>query len=216
MAAAITPKAAIPIRASLKVDEPKVLARSTEAVSDPANRMDQRIGLQVVDLAAQASDIDVDDIRRRIEMKIPDVLQQHGAGHDAALIAHEILQKLELLWEKGNFLAVPARRSRDQIDGEIADPQDGFLGDGFAAPAQRFDARQKFDERERLDQVIVAAGAQSTHPVVDFPERADDQEGSGDPVVAQLSHDRDAVYVGKHAVDRDHGIIAGGTAAQRL
>jgi hypothetical protein len=56
----------------LEVVELSVLARSTETVSDTANRMDQRISLLVVHLTAQASDIEVNDICRWIEIKIPD------------------------------------------------------------------------------------------------------------------------------------------------
>src|SRR3981189_40716 len=96
MADTITPKVAIAISASLKVDEVKVLARSTETVPDTANRMDQRVGLLSVNFATDASDINVDNICRGIEMKIPDVLQQHGAGYDAAFVARQILQKLKL------------------------------------------------------------------------------------------------------------------------
>ena len=50
------------INASLKVDDDKVLARSTETVPDTANRMDQRIGLLAVDFATDAPNINVDDI----------------------------------------------------------------------------------------------------------------------------------------------------------
>src|SRR4030081_1451317 len=95
MADTITPKAPIAISASMKVDDVKVLARSTERVPDTANRMDQRIGLLAVDFAAHAPDIDVDNICRGIEMEIPDVLQQHGPGYDAAFVADQILKKLE-------------------------------------------------------------------------------------------------------------------------
>src|SRR5205809_3667233 len=95
MADTITPKVPIAISASLNVDDVKVLARSTETVPDAANRMDQRIGLLAVDLATHTSDIDINDVGRRIEMKVPDVLQQHGPGYDAALVAHEILQQLK-------------------------------------------------------------------------------------------------------------------------
>jgi hypothetical protein len=56
------PKTPIAISACLKVVDAKVLARSTETVPDTANGMDQRIGLLVVDFAADAPDIDVDDI----------------------------------------------------------------------------------------------------------------------------------------------------------
>jgi hypothetical protein len=69
--------------------------------------MDQRIGLLVIDLSTHSSDIDVDDIGRRIEMKVPDMLQQHGPGYDAALIAHQIFQELEFPREKVDLLAVP-------------------------------------------------------------------------------------------------------------
>src|SRR3974390_208587 len=184
----ITPKVAIAISASLNVDEVSVLARSTEAVPDAANGMDQRIGLLVVDLAAHPPDIDVDDIRRRIEVEVPDVLEQHGARDHASFVAHQIFQKLELLRQEIDLLAVPAHRPRYQVDGEVADTQDGLLGNSLAAPAECLQARQQFDERERLDQIVVAAGAQAPHALGDLSERTDDEEGSGDAGVAQLPH----------------------------
>src|SRR5437660_5690444 len=145
MADTITPKVPIAISASLKVDDVRVLARSTETVPDAANRMDQRIGLLAIDLATHAPDIDVDDVRRRIEMKIPDVLQQHRPGYDAAFVAYQVLQKLEFLRKKLNGLAVAARGPRHQVNREITDAQHGLLDDGVAAPPQRLDARQQFD-----------------------------------------------------------------------
>ena len=62
MADAIPPKTPIAISACLKVEDVRVLTRSTETVSYAANRMDQRIGLLAVDFATHAPDIDVDDI----------------------------------------------------------------------------------------------------------------------------------------------------------
>src|SRR5229473_2802582 len=197
MADAIMPKVPIAISASLKVDDVKVLARSTETVPDTANGMDQRIGLLTVDFATHAPDIDVDNICRGIEMEIPDVLQQHCPRYDAAFVANQILQKLEFPRKKKNRLAAPAGGPRHQVDREIADTQDGLLDHGVTASAQRLDARQQFDERKRLDQIVIAPGTQATYPVVDFSERTDDQEGCGDAVVAQLTHDRDAIDVRK-------------------
>src|SRR6266849_3926506 len=95
----------IAISASLKVDDVSVLARSTETVPYAANCMDQRIGLQAVDFATDASDIDIDDVCRGIEMKVPDVPQQHGPGYNAAFVAREILQKLKFPGEKRDTLA---------------------------------------------------------------------------------------------------------------
>src|SRR5215469_7816642 len=157
MADTITPKVPIAISASLNVDDVRVLARSTETVPDAANGMDQRIGLLVVNLATQPSNIDVDDIGRRIEMKVPHVLQQHGAGYDAAFIAHQIFQQLEFLGKKFDAPAAPAGGPRDQVDREVAHAQDGLLRDGVAAPAERLETGQQLNEGKRLDQVVVAA-----------------------------------------------------------
>src|SRR5712671_3050710 len=167
------PNVPIAISACLKVDEVSVLTRSTETVPDTANRVDQRIGLLAVDLAADAPDIDVDDIGRGIEMKIPDVLQQHCPGYDAAFVAHQILQKLEFPRKKKNVLAASAGGPRHQVDREVADTQEGLFDNGVAAPTKRLDMRQQFDERKRLDQIVIASGAQATHPVVDLSERTD-------------------------------------------
>src|SRR6476661_6564197 len=101
----IRPNVPIAISASLKVDEVNVLARSTETVPDAPHGVDQRIGLLAIDLATHAPDVDLDDIRRRVEMEIPHVLQQHRPGHDAALIANQILQKLEFPRKQRKVLA---------------------------------------------------------------------------------------------------------------
>ena len=58
----IAPKVPIAISASLNVDDVKVLARSTETVPDTANRMDQGIGLMVIDFATHAPNIDIDNV----------------------------------------------------------------------------------------------------------------------------------------------------------
>src|SRR5215470_11506511 len=145
MAEAISPKVTIAASASLNVVDLSVLARSTETVPHAADGMDQRIGLLIVDLATHASDIDVDDIGRGIEVKIPHVLQQHRAGDDAAFVADQILQKLEFPRKQRNVLAATVGGARDQVDREIADPQDGILRHGLASPAERFKPRQQFD-----------------------------------------------------------------------
>src|SRR3981189_3361726 len=172
MADTIRPKVPIAISASLNVDDVSVLARSTETVPYAAHRMDQRIGLQAVDLATDASDIDIDDVCRGIEMKIPDVLQQHGARHDAAFVAREIFQKLKFPGQQRDGLAAAAGGARHQVYREIADMQDGLLDNGVAPPTQRLDARQQFDEGKRFDQIVIASGTQAAPPLAVPPTRA--------------------------------------------
>src|ERR1700730_17881047 len=94
------PKTAMLTSANLNVEDRKALARSTDAKPDAANGVDQRISLLAVDLATDAADIDVDDLRRGIEMQIPDMLQQHRTRHDVALVADQIFEHLEFARQK--------------------------------------------------------------------------------------------------------------------
>src|SRR6516225_3846801 len=194
----------------------EVLARSADTIPDSADSMNQRIGLLAVDLAANAADIDVNDIGRGIEVNVPDMLQQHRAGNNAIFVANEIFEQLELAREQFDFPSAPAHGSRDEIHLQVTDAQHRFLDERGAASGQRLDPRQQLREGERLDQIIVAAGAQTAHPIVDFAKRTDDQNGRDDAVVAQVLHHGDAIDVRKHAIDGHYRVVGGTGAAQRL
>jgi len=144
------------------------------------------------------------------------MLQQHRPGHDPAFVADQILQKLEFPGKKPNVLAPSAGSPGYQIHREIADAQNGLLDDGVTAPSKRLDARQQFDERKGLDQIVVATGPQAAHPIIDFSQRTYDQDRRSDAHVAQSTHDCDSIDVREHAIDRDHRILASNAAAQRL
>jgi hypothetical protein len=99
------------INASLNVEDRKVLARSTYTKPDTADSMDERIGLRSVDLAADTSDINVDEVGSRIKMEIPYVLQQHRPRDNLALVANQVFENLELSWQQVDFTATAAHRS---------------------------------------------------------------------------------------------------------
>src|SRR5215475_8815297 len=148
----VAPKIPMAISASLSVEERRVLARSTDAEPDAANGVNERIGLAVVDLAADPSDIDVDDVGGGVEVEIPYVLQQHGARDDLALVAHEIFEDLEFPRQELDVAAAAAHRPRYEIHLEIADAQHRLLHDGGAASRQRFDPREQFGESKGFDE----------------------------------------------------------------
>jgi len=62
------------ISASLKVDDRKVSVRCTEAIPDPTDRMNERIGLVAIDLTPDTSYVDIDDVSSGVKMKVPNVL----------------------------------------------------------------------------------------------------------------------------------------------
>src|SRR5262249_55302417 len=81
---------------------------------------------------------------------------------------------------------------------------------------ERVDTGQEFRNGERLDQIIVTACTQTTHPIIDLAERTDDQGGRDDPVFPQSPNDGKPVDVREHAIDRHHGIFGGVPPAQTL
>src|SRR5215471_4293611 len=115
------------ISASRSVDDRSVLARRADAKPDPADRVDERVGLLAVDLAADTSDIDVDDVGRGVKVQIPYVLQQHRPRHDLAGIAHEIFQHLELARQELDRIAAAPHRAGYQVELEVVDPQHRLL-----------------------------------------------------------------------------------------
>ena len=66
---------------------------------------------------------------------------------------------------------------------------------------QRFQPRQQFGERKRLHQIIVAAGLQARHPVVDLAKRAQEQDRRVDTRLAQPPDHGQTVAARQHPID---------------
>src|SRR5260370_21847154 len=62
-----------------------------EDITNSSDGVDHRAAL--VDLAAQAMDEDIDDVCLRIEAVVEDVLENHGLGHRAIAVAHQIFEQ---------------------------------------------------------------------------------------------------------------------------
>src|ERR1700722_13080281 len=118
--------------------------------------MDKRIGLLIIDLSTNASNININNVSCRIKMEIPHVLQQHRAGDNATFIANQIFKNLELCWEQLDFSAATSYCSCDKVWRKVADTQYGFREDCGAAPSQSFHTGQQFRKRKWLDHVVVA------------------------------------------------------------
>src|SRR5260370_30264595 len=63
-----------------KLEVRRILGRATDTVACPFNRVDQLRFEALVDLGAEPADAGFDDIRARVEVNVPDVLEQHRAG----------------------------------------------------------------------------------------------------------------------------------------
>src|ERR1700745_2102426 len=123
----------------------------TDAVPRPAYGMDQWLPEPLVDLAPQAANVRLDDRRLRIEMELPDVLQQHGARNHAPRIAHQILQELELLRLHVDSLAGPGDASLQKIELQVGDAQERLDFGRRRSPRESVYACQQLGESKRLE-----------------------------------------------------------------
>ena len=73
-----------------------------------------------------------------------------------------------------------------------------------AAPAEGAHAGDKFGERERFTEVIVAAGVQAFDALGDFRARGQQQHRSGDTPLTQLAQHAQAIAAGEHNVEDDN------------
>src|SRR3569833_65960 len=121
MSAAI-PKRTYP-NANLNADDRRNLFIRCQHIPGITHRSQQRPLRVRLNLLPQFADVDIHNIRLRIEMIVPDVLQQHGAGYDLAGVAHQVLEELELLGLQRDLTGAPGGLARQQIDVKVADAE---------------------------------------------------------------------------------------------
>src|ERR1700735_965615 len=109
------------MNAKRRVEDCRVLFRSTKAKPDAAYGVDQWVGVSAVYFAPESADVHIDDIGRRIKMQVPDVLQQHAARDDLPLVVGQVGKQLELAGQQLDRAARVVHGARQQVDIEIAD-----------------------------------------------------------------------------------------------
>ena len=102
----------------------------------------------------------------------------------------------------------------DQVQLQVGDLQAGLGHRHAVAAQQHLDPGGHFVGGERLGQVVVTAGAQAAHPLIDVGEGADHQDRRGDLEVAQGRDDGQAIDLRQHAVQGDQVITAGNGLGQ--
>ena len=151
--------------------------------------------------------MDVDDIGLGVEMIFPDLLQQHGAGHRLAGVAHQEFQQLELTRLQVDLLTCAVNGAGDQVHLEITDLEHGGDAAGLAAARQGLDPGDQLGEGIGFDQIVVGTGVQPGDAVLDLAEGREEQDGRLVAVLAQGLDHADAVEARHHPVD-DIDVIA--------
>ena len=105
-------------------------------VSGTAHGLQQWLIEVLVDFAAQPADVYVDDVGLRIEVIIPYLFQQHGAGDDALGVVHQVFQQAVFARLQGDHMIAALNGARELVEFEIGDAQGSFCRRGLARPAR--------------------------------------------------------------------------------
>src|SRR4029078_4962445 len=92
----------------------------TDGVAGASDRVQEGIAEILVDLGPEAGNMDVDDIRLRVEMIVPYVLEQHGARYHLARVLHQIFEEEELAGLQHNRFARARHLVRQAVEHEVA------------------------------------------------------------------------------------------------
>src|SRR5258708_15149982 len=86
-----------------------------------APRANQGRPFGVVELPAEPLDVDVDDVRKRVVVLVPDVLGDVGAAHDVASAAREVFEERVLTARQRHFPALRPDALARNVDGKGTD-----------------------------------------------------------------------------------------------
>src|SRR5439155_4677321 len=115
---------------------------STQHVPRAANRVQQPRLAARLELAPQVGDEDLDGVRLRERVVAPDLVEQALARDDDPLVAHEVLEQLELALGQLDVALAAADLVGVRVEREIADGQRGGAA-RRAAAQQRAHAGQQ-------------------------------------------------------------------------
>jgi hypothetical protein len=126
---------------------------------------------------------------------VPHVQQEALAVDRAARHASEHREQIELLWRQRNRDARDRHRSAGEVDRQVADDDGGHELRRWGTAHHGLDASEQLDERERLDDVVVGAAAQTLDARGQVAPGGDDDHGNR-PVTADLRAQGEPVAVG--------------------
>src|SRR4051794_16446230 len=188
---------------------------STQHVSRAADRVQQPRLATGLELATHVGDEDLDGVRLRERVVAPDLVEHALARDDDALVAHQVLQQLELALGELDVAIATADLVGVGVELEVAGDQ-RRRAPRRAPPQQRAQAGQQLLALEGLDEVVVGARVEALDARLDRVARGEHEDRH---VVgrAQPARDLDAVELRQPEVeDHEVGVVGGGLVERRL
>src|SRR5215218_7653877 len=131
-----------------------------EDVSRAADRMEEPRLAIGFELPSQVGDEDLDRVRDRERVIAPDLVEQLLARDHEALVAHQVLEQLELALGEVDLALAARDLVRVGVEHQVGDPQRRHAA-RRPATQQGAHAREQLLALERLDQVVVGPDVQA-------------------------------------------------------
>src|SRR5581483_7641474 len=191
----------------LRVRELKPLtAIGSEAVAHAPHRLDRPPVVGDVDLAAEVTHVDLDDVGVAVVGRIPDVFEDLGLRRDLAHLAHQELEEGELPGGEVELVVAPPGQVRGRVELEVAGRQHRRAG--RCPPAQqRPQPGGEHDEGERFGEEVVGAGVERLGFVELTVLGREHEDGRPVAGLPQRGADLEAVHPRQHDVE-DDGVVA--------
>src|SRR4051812_21119847 len=164
-----------------------------EDVARAADRMKEPRLATGFELPPQVRHEHLDGVRDGERVVAPDLVEQLLARDDEPLVAHQVLEQLELALGELDLAVSPAHLVRVGVQREVSDAQRGHAARRTAAQ-QRPQPREQLLALERLDEVVVGADVETLDARVERVARGEDQDRGVVLVLAQPAGDVDAVH----------------------
>ena len=180
-----------------------------EAVADATDGLDQGLIRVVVDLAADALDIDIDEVGARVVMVVPDMFAELGSVEDAARRTHEAGEQGELPRRECDVLGSASNLAGKEIDREVRGRKQAGVVAG-AASEDCVETGDEFVSVEGLRQVVIGTKIQAFDAFVEGSAGGEEEDGNRAAEFADLAKDAEAVAAGEHDVQNQGIERAGG------
>src|SRR4051794_33062163 len=174
-----------------------------EDVARAADRMEEAGLATGFQLPSQVGDEDLDRVRDRERVVPPDLVEQLLARDHQPLVAHEVLEQLELPLRQVDPAVAARHLVRVRVEHQVAGAQRRHAA-GRPAPKQRAQAREQLLALERLDEVVVRAHVEAGDPRVERVARGQHEDRHVVAAVAQALGDVDAVEARQAEVQDEH------------
>ena len=119
-----------------------------------------------IDFSTQPVHVYLDEIRKRIEVFIPDVFGDLRAADHSPGIPREVLEQRVLFRRELDFFIAARHAMRGSVDGQISNMQRRRSADR-RPPLQRANASKQLCEGKRLDEVVVRAAIEAGDAIFD-------------------------------------------------